>query len=310
MGAMHGSSPGTHDHGHGQDHRPAAPAARLRVVLVLTLALVAVETAVAFLAGSVALLGEAAHMLVDAVGVGLALAALRLAGHPSRDDARTFGWYRIEVLAALVNALLLFGAAGYVLVESTLRLVHGSHPDAAPMLAAALLGLAVNFGAYLLLREDGTANLNVAAALTDVMADALGSAAVVAAALVVAVTGWSDADPIAAGAIGVWILPRTWMLAGRALRVLLQVAPAHVDLAALRVDLGSVPGVVDVHDVHVWTLTSAMDVASAHLVVGPEADHHAVLDAAILVVRDRHGIEHATLQVEPLDHGDCSEISW
>jgi cobalt-zinc-cadmium efflux system protein len=285
----------------------------LRVALALTVAFLLVETGAAFFTRSLALLSDAAHMLTDALGLGMAVAAIALANRAAagaRDGARTFGLYRLEILAALANAVLLLGVAGYVLVEAALRL--GDEPDvrAGPMFVVAVAGLAVNVAAFLLLRAGARESLNVEGAYLEVVSDLIGSIGVIAAAIVVGTTGWEYADSLVAVAIGLWIVPRTIRLAGRALRVLLQAAPAHVDVAHVRDDLAELPGVVDVHDLHVWTLTSEMDVASAHLVTRVGTDAHGVLDQARDVLRDRYAISHATLQVEPDDHTGCAEVTW
>ena len=177
------------------------------------------------------------------------------------------------------------------------------------MLVVAVAGLAVNLVVFLMLRDGAQDSLAVRGAYVDAMADAAGSVGVIVAAIVIAATGWDPIDPIVAMIIGVWILPRAWRLAASALRVLLQVAPAHVDLDAIRRELMALPGVVDVHDLHVWTLTSEMDVASAHVMVGPEADAHSVLDQARVLLLE-HEIAHATIQVEPDDHAGCAELNW
>ncbi len=299
-----------HDGGRPEMRGGARQVGRLRAVFVLTALFVIVEAVVAVVADSLALLGDAAHMLVDAVAIGLSVAAIGLASRPPRDGQRTFGLYRLEVLAALANALLLLAAAIYLLVEAGLRLADGSEPDAIPMLAAACAAFAVNLICYLLLRPGSESSLNVSAALVDVMADLVGSAGVIVAAIVIEVSGWTEADPIVGAAIGCWILPRAWRLAGQSLRVLLQAAPEHLDVVGLRRALGALPGVLDVHDLHVWTLTSEMDVASAHLVVAAGADPHPVLDSARALLRNDYDIAHATLQVEPDDHEGCAEISW
>jgi cobalt-zinc-cadmium efflux system protein len=149
----------------------------------------------------------------------------------------------------------------------------------------------------------------VEGAYLDAMADAIGSVGVIVAAVVIAISGWDPIDAIVAALIGLWILPRAWKLGASAVRVLLQVAPAHVDLVAIQRELGALPGVVDVHDLHVWTLTSEMDVASAHVMIGAGTDAHGVLDQARVVLLD-HDIAHATIQVEPYDHRGCAELNW
>ncbi len=306
-----------HDHGHaGHDHgdvlrRTAARnVGRLWIALALTLIFVVVEAITAFVAGSLALLSDAAHMLTDGVAIALALGSIVVANRASSEGSRTFGLFRLEILASLVNALLTFVVAGYVLVEATLRLVDGdSGVEAGPMLVVAVAGLAVNLVVFFMLRAGAQDSLAVRGAYVDAMADAAGSVGVIVAAIVIETTGWDPIDPIVAAVIGVWILPRAWRLAASALRVLLQVAPAYIDLDAIRTELLALPGVVDVHDLHVWTLTSEMDVASAHVMIGEGTDAHGVLDQARVLLLD-HDIAHATIQVEPDDHAGCAELNW
>jgi cobalt-zinc-cadmium efflux system protein len=280
------------------------------MAFVLAVAFLVVEAVTAFLAGSLALLSDAAHLLTDAVGIGMALAAIGLANRGAADESRTFGLYRLEILAALANALLLFAVTGYVLVEAGLRLARDESVEAGPMLLVATLGLAVNLVSVVLLRGGARDSLNVEGAYLDVLADAVASLGVIAAGVVIALTGFTRIDALVAIAIGVWIIPRAWGLAARSIRILIQAAPPGFDIARLHDDLAAVPGVVDVHDLHVWTLTSEMDVASAHLMVGGDADPHGVLDQARDVLRSRYEIAHATLQVEPDDHTGCAEVTW
>jgi cobalt-zinc-cadmium efflux system protein len=306
------AGPGHTGHDHGDVLRRAAARSvkPLWIALVLTVGFVVVEAVTAFLAGSLALLSDSAHMFTDGLAIALALAAIIAANRASNEGPRTFGLYRLEILATLVNAILLFGVAGYVIVEAVLRLVHGdSSVEAGPMLVVAVVGLAVNIVVFLLLRAGARDSLAVRAAFLDAVADMIGSVGVMVAALVIAFTGWDPIDPIVAAAIGIWIIPRAWGLAASALRVLLQVAPPHVDLQRIRADLASVPGVVDVHDLHVWTLTSEMEVASAHMMVTSGTDAHAVLDRARELLL-AHDIAHATIQVEPDDHAGCAEVDW
>jgi cobalt-zinc-cadmium efflux system protein len=280
------------------------------VAFVLAVAFLVVEAVTAFFAGSLALLSDAAHLLTDAVGIGMGLAAIGLADRGATDESRTFGLYRLEILAALANALLLFAVTAYVLVEAGVHLARGSSVDAAPMLVVAVLGLAVNVVSALLLRGGARQSLNVEGAYLDVLADSVASLGVIGAGAVVALTDWTPIDALVAIAIGVWIIPRAWRLAASSLRILLQAAPAGFDVAGLRTELAALPGVVDVHDLHVWTLTSEMDVASAHLMVAAHTDPHGVLDQARDVLRSRYEIDHATLQVEPDDHTGCAEVTW
>jgi cobalt-zinc-cadmium efflux system protein len=299
-----------HDHSDALRRTAAQNIGRLWVAFLLTAVFVVVEVVTAFVAGSLALLSDAAHMATDAVSIALTLGAILVANRARTDGMRTFGLYRLEILAALVNAVLLFASAIYVLVEAVLRLARDDiDVEAGPMLVVAVAGLIVNVVVFGLLRRGARENLAMESAYTDALADAAGSIGVIVAAVVVATAGWEQIDPIVAAVIAVWILPRAWALGARALRVLLQVAPAHVDLDAIRTELLGVPGVVDVHDLHVWTLTSEMEVASAHVMIGADVDAHGVLDQARALLQRRE-IAHATLQVEPDDHKGCEELNW
>jgi cobalt-zinc-cadmium efflux system protein len=301
---------GAHDHGDAMRRTAAQSLGRLWAAFVLTAVFVVVEVVTAFAAGSLALLSDAAHMATDAVAIALVLGAVIVANRARHDGVRTFGLYRLEILAALVNAVLLFASACYVLVEAVLRLARDDlDVHAAPMLVVAVIGLVVNVVVFWLLRTGARGNLAMHSAYIDALADALGSVGVIVAAVVVATTGWEPIDPIVAILIAVWILPRAWSIGSRAIRVLLQVAPPHVDLGVIRNDLLAVPGVVDVHDLHVWTLTSEMEVASAHVMIRAGTDPHAVLDQSRTLL-GRHDIAHATIQVEPDDHEGCEEVNW
>jgi cobalt-zinc-cadmium efflux system protein len=301
---------GGHDHSDAMRRTAAQSVGRLWLAFLLTGVFVVVEVVTAFVAGSLALLSDAAHMATDAVSIALTLGAILVANRARREGMRTFGLFRLEILAALVNAVLLFASAIYVLVEAALRLVHDDiDVDAAPMLVVAVAGLLVNIIVFGLLRSGARDNLAMESAYTDALADAAGSVGVIVAALVVATSGWEPIDPIVAALIAVWIVPRAWGLGSRAIRVLLQVAPASVDLDAIRSGLLAVPGVVDVHDLHVWTLTSAMEVASAHVMIRSDVEPHGVLDQARTLLLG-HAIAHATIQVEPDDHEGCAELNW
>jgi cobalt-zinc-cadmium efflux system protein len=174
----------------------------------------------------------------------------------------------------------------------------------------AVVGLVANLVAFALLRAGSQESLNVEGAYLEVLSDTVGSVAVIVAAVVISITSWSWVDPVVAIAIGVWILPRAWRLAARALRIVMQAAPPGLDLDAVAGELSAIDGVVDVHDLHVWTLTSDMEVASAHLRVADDSDSHGVLDAARDLLRTRYRIGHATFQIEPLNHTGCSEVAW
>lgn len=308
-------------HGHGHDHAPGAgagtfpsAAARHRGSLTAALALVGayffVEVVAAVLTGSLALLGDAGHTLTDAVGLGMALAAAAVAASGSANPQRSFGLYRLEILAALANAGLLFGVVGYVLYESVARLVDPPEVLGGPMIVVAAVGLLLNVVAVLLLRRGASESLNLEGAYLEVLADAFGSVGVIVAGTVQLTTGWPYADPLVAIGVAALIAPRAWRLGARALRILLQAAPAHLPVERLRADLSALEGVVDVHDLHVWTLTSDMEVVSAHVMVHHDADTHATLDQARALLSEQYGIEHATLQVEPDTHEGCEHVEW
>jgi cobalt-zinc-cadmium efflux system protein len=304
-------SPGNeHDHGAAAARAGARHVRPLLVAFVMIFAFLGVQVIVGLVTGSLALISDAGHMATDALGLGMALAAIHAASNARIHPQRTYGLYRLEILAALANAVLLFVVAGYVLYEAVDRI--GDAPDVAslPVLFVGVIGLAVNVFAFVLLRAGARESLNLQGAYLEVASDTLSSVALVIGAAVWGVTGWHWVDPLLGAAIGVFILPRAFRLGREALRVLVQAAPAGVNVAAVRDDLAAISEVVDVHDLHVWTLTSEMEVASAHVMVRVGADSHRVLDEARSLLRDRHGLDHATLQVEPEDHRGCDEVSW
>ena len=301
-----------HDHDHGTAARRAGArhAQSLAYALLLIVAFLVVQVVTGLITGSLALLSDAGHMATDALGLAMALAAIHAASTASTGGQRTFGLYRLEILAALANAVLLFAVAGYVVYEAITRL--GDAPDVAalPVLVVGVLGLAVNLVAFALLRAGSRESLNIHGAYLEVLSDTLGSVGVILAAILWGITGWEWVDPVIGAAIGVFILPRAWRLGREAIRVLVQAAPPGLDLEAVRHDLATIAGVVDVHDLHVWTLTSEMEVASAHVMVTAGTDTHAVLDQARSLLQERHGLAHATVQVEPDDHLGCDEVTW
>ncbi len=305
----------SHGHAHGHSHAPslrsgARHKGRLLAALAVLASVMVVEVVAAFAANSLALLSDAGHMLTDVAGLAMALAAIHVADRAASDGQRTFGLYRLEILAALANSVLLFVVAVYVVVEAVRR--WGDPPDVlvGPMLVVAILGLVANLAAFALLRAGSKESLNVEGAYLEVLSDLVGSVGVILAAVAIGVTDWAWIDPAVGVAIGVFILPRTWRLGAQAVRILVQAAPPGLDLAGLETTLRGLDGVVDVHDLHVWTLTSEMDVASVHLMVCEGTDTHAVLDRARVVMRDEHGIDHATLQIEPDTHQGCDELAW
>jgi cobalt-zinc-cadmium efflux system protein len=295
--------------GHGHSHAPAtaggAHRRRLVVVLGLTLAVLVAEVVGAALSGSLALLADAGHMATDAVGLALALAAVSLAQRPAR-GRRTFGWQRVEILAAVANGLLLLAVAAYVLVEAIRRIGQPPEIGSGLMLVIASIGLVVNLGSLAVLHRGRDASLNMRGAYLEVLADALGSVAVIVAAVVIATTGWTPADIVASAVIGGLVVPRAWHLLREAFDVLLEAAPRGVDLHDVRAHILGVDGVLDVHDLHAWTITSGLPVLSAHVVVTDEAlaaGHGGrVLDALCSCLGDHFDLEHCTFQLEAAAH--------
>jgi len=273
------------------------------IVLVLTAAFLVVEVVGGILAKSLALISDAAHMFTDTMALAIAIAAIRLSRLPA-DRKRTFGYYRFEVLAAATNAVLLFFVALYILYEGYQRWIAPPAIASLGMLAVACAGLAVNLVGMRLLAGDAETNMNVKGAYLEVWADALGSVGVIAGALVVYFTGWSRADPIVAVMIALWVLPRTWALFRRSVNVLLEGVPEGVDLAQIDDRLRAVPGVLEVHELHVWALGSGRTSLTAHLIVDDaQADLHRVISQANERLRVDFGITHTTLQAE-LEHCD------
>lgn len=283
----------------------------LRWALALVSGFLVLEVAAAVATGSLALLGDAGHLLTDVVGLALALGAIEAAARSRVHPRRTFGLYRLEVLAALANAILLLGLAVFILVEAIERFRAPPELSPGPMIVVASLAIVVNLVVVRLLHPGARESLNLQGAFLEVLADLLSSIGVLVAGVVLATTGWPYVDPIVAIAIGLWVLPRALRLGGRAVRILLQAAPDDLPPTEVRATLEAVEGVDAVHELHVWSLTSGMEVVSAHLDVALDADPQEVLDGAAGRLRQRHGVEHATLQLDVGgSRADCRELSW
>lgn len=299
-GHSHGPRPGSTGSAAAQHKRP------LTIAFGLTAVFMVAEVVGGLVTGSLALLSDAAHMATDVLGLGLALAAITLAQRAKdRTGPNTYGTYRLEVLAAVVNGLLLFGVGAYVLVEAVRRLASPPDVPGATVAVIAAGGLVVNLISLRLLRAGSEESLNVRGARLEVLADTLGSVGVIAAGIVTAVTGWPYADPLVAAAIGLFVLPRTYRLMRQAVRILMEAAPPGVDVGAAQRGLQALPGVAAVHDLHIWTVTDGIESASAHVVITPDADWHAVLDSTRELLARDFGVTHATIQVEPHDHSEA-----
>lgn len=287
-----------HDH-HAHGHAPSAAVDRrwLAVALALIVAFMGVEVVAGLLAGSLALLSDAAHMLTDAAAIALALAAARLAARPPR-GAYTFGLGRAEILSAQVNGAALFLLAGVIGVEGVRRL--GSPPDVegAIVIVVGALGAIANVGAFWALSRAERRSLNIEGARAHVLADLYGSLAAVAAGAVIALGGPAQADAVAALTVAAVMLRSGWSLLASSTRVLLEGAPRRIDPDRVGHALASSAGIVEVHDLHVWEVTSGFVALAAHIVVAPDDDCHGRRRELQRLVRDQFGIEHTTLQVD------------
>jgi cobalt-zinc-cadmium efflux system protein len=297
---------GGRDHDHGAT-AAAAHQGRLALVLGITVAILAAEVAGALLSGSLTLLADAGHMLTDAGGIGLSLLAIRLAGR-SASHARTFGYLRMEILAAAMNALLLFGVGLFVIAGAIDRLIHPPAITSGIMATFGVIALFGNACSALLLRHGQADSLNVRGAFLEVLSDLLGAAAVIVAAMIISLTGFTRADPIASLLIAAMIIPRTWQLLRKSGDVLLEATPEGVDLAEVRRHMLDTSGVIDVHDLHAWTITSGVNVLSAHVVVEHQSQGGPLLDQLGACLSDHFDIEHSTFQIEPPGHRDHEPI--
>ncbi|MCU0919524.1 MAG: cation diffusion facilitator family transporter [Burkholderiaceae bacterium] len=265
--------------------------------LSLTTSFLVAEVAAGIVFGSLALLADAAHMFTDVAALAIALAAMRLARRPA-DAKRTYGYHRFEILAAAFNAVLLFGVAIYILYEAWRRFNAPAEVQALGMLIVAALGLLVNLASMRLLRAGKDSSLNVKGAYLEVWADMLGSIGVIVAALVIRFTGWTWVDTLVAVGIGLWVLPRTWLLLKESLNILLEGAPEGVDADDVTRTMLAVPGVTSVHDLHVWVLTSGKNALTAHVVHAEGAGGVPLIENIKQALADRFQVFHTTLQLE------------
>jgi cobalt-zinc-cadmium efflux system protein len=297
--------------GHSHAHGRAEDRGRLRIVLAVTAVVLVLEVVGWRLTGSLALLADAGHLATDAAAVVLALGASYVASRPGGPRS-TFGLHRAEILAALVNAVVLLGVCAYLAYAGVSRLRHPEDVDAGPMIAFAAVGLLANGVSLLVLNRSHTGSMNLRGAATEVFADLLGSALAVAAGVVIVLTDDQRADPIATLAIAALVLPRAALLLRDAAVVLLEIAPAGLDLDDVRRHLLEVPGVTEVHDLHAWTITSGIPSLSAHVTVTDECLAQrgvgATLDELCRCVAEHFDVRHATFQVEPVSHRDHEDL--
>lgn len=300
--------------GHGHDHGAHARGgnrARIALALAITLIVLVAEVIGAALSGSLALLGDAGHMSSDAIGLAVALVASAVAARPAT-DRHTFGFQRVEVLGALVNGVILVVVAVFVAFEGVKRLVGGvEYIDAVPMLVIAAIGLLANIVAFAILRGGDRTSINLRGALLEVLGDMLGSIAAIAAAVVILLTGVAQADAVASLLIAALIVPRAFLLLRDVVRVLTEAAPRDRDVEQIRDHLRGARGVVAVHDVHIWNITSGAPVFTAHVVVEPElfarGGTHELLDELGGCLAEHFDVAHSTFQLEPAGHEEHEE---
>jgi len=285
----------------------AANRGRLVAVFGLTMTIFGVEAIGGLAANSLALLADAGHMLTDVAGIGLALLAIWIGSRPA-SAGRTFGYQRLEILAAIVNALLLFGVGLFIVFQAIRRLAEPPEVASGLMIGVATVGLVGNSISLWLLRMAQAQSLNARGAFLEVLSDFAGSAAVIAAGIVIVLTGFGAADAIASIVIGVLIFPRTWRLLRDAVDVLLEGTPKGLDLALVRSHILEAPGVLACHDLHAWTITSGMNVVSAHVTIEPGVEPAAVLDHLCTCLAGFFDIEHSTFQLETSDRRRLEDV--
>jgi len=275
----------------------------LKIVFILTFCFMIVEAIGGYLTNSLALFADAAHMFTDTGALGLALIAIWFAEKPATAD-KTYGYYRTEIVAAFINALILLIISFFILYEAWQRLNHPPEVLSKPMFVIAALGLIVNLIGMKLLSEGSSNSLNIKGAYLEVFSDMLGSIGVIIASLLIMFKGWEIADPIASIAMGLFILPRTWHLLKQVVHVLLEGTPTHIDIDKVEKELSSVEGVIAVHDIHIWTITSGIDVMTAHVEIADFADGNGILIDIKKVLVSKFNILHSTIQLET---DECKE---
>jgi cobalt-zinc-cadmium efflux system protein len=273
---------------------------RLALVLLLTSSYLVAEVVGYFVTGSLALLADAGHVLIDVVGIALALTAISVARRPATGQ-QTYGYYRLEILSAAVNALLMVGIGAYILYEAAGRFANPRDLPGLAVVAFAVPGVVVNLISAVVLMEGQKVSLNIKGAFLEVASDFAGSVAVIVAGLVLFLTNFRLIDPLASLFIGLFILPRTWALLSEAIHVLLEGVPRNVQIAHVREHILGVQGVLGLHDLHIWTLTSGMPVMSAHVVVAKETPPQQVLDQLCECLAEHFDIGHCTFQIESED---------
>lgn len=294
--------------GHGHTHEVSASGKNkkpLMIVLGLTTAYMFAEVVGGFMTNSLALLADAGHMLTDVGGLALALMAIKFAERPATPE-RTYGYYRVEILAALTNAVVLIGISIFILYEAYGRFRNPPEVQSSSMLVIAAFGLVINVGGVFILRSGSKESLNMKGAYFEVLSDMLTSVGVIIAGVIMLTTGWYYADPLISAGIGLFILPRTWLLLKDAVGVLLEGTPSDVNITSLRESLSKTEGVAEIHDLHVWSLTSGVNALSVHAVLAEGAEHDEVLKRVHDCCNTEFKIVHVTAQTEHINFA-CHE---
>ncbi|RFU62034.1 cation diffusion facilitator family transporter [Peribacillus glennii] len=301
-----------HSHGDGHHHHHSSNKKALLSAFILISLFMVIEVAGGILTNSLALISDAGHMLSDAAALGLSYLAISL-GERKATNAKTFGYKRFEIIAASINGITLLVISIYIFYEAVQRFIDPPEVQSLGMLAISIIGLLVNIAAaWILMRGDKDENLNVRSAFLHVIGDMLGSVGAIVAALLIYFFGWGIADPIASVIVAVLIVVSGWRVTKDSFHILMEGVPDQIDMKEVKASLLGLPKVTGVHDLHIWTITSGFPTLSCHVVIGPKAAHDQVLSEAQLLLHDKFGIEHSTIQVEreedgcPNPHNSCN----
>ena len=300
-----------HDHDHEREHRYLTAASRpLQLTLILTLVIMVAEFVGGMISNSLALQSDAGHMLIDALALALSLFAMSVARRPATQK-RTFGYHRVEILAALANGITIVGISLYIFYEAFRRFQQPPEVNVPIMLVVAVIGLVANLAGVLLLRGGGTSSLNIRAAFWHIIGDTISSVGVIVSAIVIGMTGWTVVDPIIAIVIGLIILLGAFRLIRESIDILSETVPTHIKVEKVTEIIKAIPGVVDVHDLHIWTLTSGVYALSAHVLITDQMVSRStgIIRTAQQSLKETFGIAHATLQLECTRCESCPEGS-
>ncbi|HEY9676429.1 MAG TPA: cation diffusion facilitator family transporter [Drouetiella sp.] len=299
---VHSHGSGAHSHGAGHSHGDVRNESKkgMLKVLGLTAAFMVLEVITGYLTGSLAMFADAGHMLSDVAALILGLLAVWFSSKPAT-PGKTYGYYRSEILAGFFNALALVGLSLFIVWEAYRRISNPPEVHGVPVLIVAAIGLAMQLASLKMLKQGADASINVRAAYLEILGDSLASLGVIVSSTIIIFTRWYAADPIISGLIGFAILPRTWLLLSECVNILMEGTPGRIDLANLRKAITGVEGVVDVHDIHVWTITAGLDSMSGHILIDSRVPSEDVLKAVTKILNDDFDLHHTTIQVEQME---------